>query len=129
MSERTSTSSPAAVQDSRSASNAQGSEPSPSARSSLTPVRTLSDSIPEFPTSETFTESEDQNFSRRMAGQWSLREAFHANLRVLSVPCAELLTSVGSGLSSSEWFAKFDPATSSLRIRQQSLFSKEGEPG
>lgn len=73
--------------------------------------------------------SEPINFSTRLAGQWSLREACLASLRHCSASNAELLTSVGSGPNSSDWCASFDPATCSLRTRQQSLFSNKGEPG
>jgi hypothetical protein len=59
----------------------------------------------------------------------SLRAECLANLQVLSDKCAVLLTNAGSGLKPSEWSAKYDRASQSLRTRQASLFSKEGEPG
>ena len=59
----------------------------------------------------------------------SLRAGCLASLRVRSDKCVELLTSVGSGPKPSESCASFDRDSESLRTRQASLFSKEGEPG
>ena len=59
----------------------------------------------------------------------SLRAECLASLRVLSDSCAELPMSAGSGPRCCEWSASYDPGSRSLRTRQASLFSKEGEPG
>ncbi len=58
-----------------------------------------------------------------------LRGGCLASLRVLSDRCAVLLMSVGNGPQQSDWWAYYDPASQSLRTRQHSLLSKEGEPG
>lgn len=64
----------------------------------------------------------------RLAALMCLQAACLASLQVLSDRCAVLLTSVGCGLKLSDWCACFDQPTESLRTRQASLFSKEGEP-
>lgn len=75
------------------------------------------------------SETSRPSLETRLARLMSLQAACLASLRVLSDKCAELLTSVGSGPKSSDWWARFDPGSVSLRTRQASLFSKEGEPG
>lgn len=73
--------------------------------------------------------SMEPSFADRMDGLMSLRAECLANLRALSDSSAELLMSAGSGPKPQEWCAKLDPITSSLRTRQRSLISNEGEPG
>lgn len=65
----------------------------------------------------------------RLTTLMCLQAACLASLHQLSDKCAELLTSVGCGPKSSDWWARFDPGSASLRTRQASLFSKAGEPG
>ena len=82
------------------------------------------------PTLETSgTPISSNEFAQRAGLLMSLREACLASLQVLSDKCAVLTTSVGSGPKPSEWLARYDPSSASLRTRQQSLFSMTDEPG
>lgn len=69
------------------------------------------------------------NFATRLEALTCLRGVCLASLQVLSDKCAELVTFAGSGPQPSEWFARLDPASQSLRTRQASLFSKMDGPG
>lgn len=108
---------------------AQDSEPSLSAKSTRLPPEFSKDYGRIVQTLETSERLSAPSFCERMADQMSLREACLASLQAFSDKCAELLTSAGCGPKQSDWFANYDPASRSLRTRQASLFSKEGELG
>lgn len=97
------------------------SAPLPTVRSTPSPIPCTAISSQTVPTSATSPGSTGSDFEKRMAFLWSLRAECLASLHRRSDSCAELMTNVGCGPSSSEWVGNFDPHSSLLRTRQVSL--------
>lgn len=113
----TSISSPASA-DSVLLPSPQASVPSPLPNSTTKQESCFPTTGPTSPTSVTY---EPLEFTRRLGVLTSLRQAFHASLQASLESGWEAQMSGGSGLTPSESFASFDPASVSLKTRQLSL--------
>lgn len=120
----TSISSPASV-DSASPLSPQASVPSPLPNSTQMPELCSNTT---GPTSQTSVTCEPLEFTRRLGVLTSLRQAFHASLRASLESGWEAQMSGGFGLTPSESFASFDPASVSLKTHQLSLALMMGGP-